>query len=196
MAEILVKIGDSGGSRDGEVIAIKPDGWLIPGAAMATWLRTGVEPLTLAAMPDYLQRRIRRRILRLRWLLTHAVPEIQAEYEEYNLESEALRQKTMAEADQERMESLGLDTNWGYDDLRIHAAVRVEDMTGHEAAELLDSADEVDHHGEWRAKRRWRLRYEATVDAKALADFRDPAKLVPVDRRAALATSGLFEASR
>ena len=69
MAELLIKIGDSGGSKDGHIMAIKPDGWLISPADMTTWITVGTEPLILVSMPRVVSDVLKRRINKLRFMM-------------------------------------------------------------------------------------------------------------------------------
>ena len=185
--ELLLRIGDSGGSRDGQVIAAKPDGWAIQPLEMKAWIDGGKEPPCLAAMPPYQQRMKRRQIARLRWELTHTAVEIAAEFDikdkdgGFDLDE---AERRVADAVEARAWGIShvTETNWGRDSLQVHCVVRVEDGDIHDYAELIDRDATVDHKATILAKRLYRVAYEEQFDAAKLADIRDPAKYLPIDR--------------
>lgn len=187
MSEICFKVGDSGGSKDGDVLAIMPDGWLISAVDMAAWLDKGTEPAVLAEMPKYMADRLRRRVLAVRWKLAHTAEEVE---KEYGLPAGAgEHEKEEGDADAAKFAANGLDTNWGTLDLQHHAVVRVPDLTGHEIAEFSDPERTVDHRGKPLAKKRYRVAYETALSPVKIAAIRDREVRVPVDRAAALAKS-------
>ena len=195
MSEIIFKVGDSGGYRDGDVIAVMPDGWLIPAADMAAWIATGKEPAILAEMPVYKANACRRRILAIRWKQAHTAAEVEAEYGLSKDTGEM--EKVDADRDAAEFGTNGLDTNWGTTDLKTHAVVRVADLTAHEERKLLDRDWANDHTSRTLGKVRYRLPYVEILDAQKVADIQDKAKRVDVDRASVpLAKSVIQAASR
>lgn len=206
--EVLIKIGDSGGSKDGQIISVLPDGWLISALDMKAWLDDGIESAVLGDMPEYQVRRLQRRINRLRWVLAHTAAEFVAEFlppvrttridpitkaviiltpEEIaeamdQQEQEAEREMAIAVADRTRMIALGVDTNWGYEDLKVHWAVRLEKLNDHDYPGLKEREQDIDHQGRITAKRRYRVAYESHHTVAQLTNIRDPAKRIEVDR--------------
>ena len=178
--ELLIKIGDSGSWKDGQVLAAMPDGWLVSPADMLAWIDDGKEPALLASMPGYMADRLRRRVNRLRFELTHTAVELAKVFK--IPEDDATNDKNIAVADRARMVAGGVDTNWGFADLRVHFALRVDGMTGHEVAECLEGESSVDHLAIPGGRRRNRVAYETTYDAEKMADIQDKALRVEVDR--------------
>jgi len=190
--ELLIKIGDSGGSKDGQVIAAKPDGWLIPGTAMVAWIDLGKAPAVLAEMPRYLADQIRRVINRIRWDLAHTVEGIVAEYNiraptQEIAEQKAEQYKALAVADRARMIVEGADTNWGYEDLRVHFALKIDSDDPHDFLEFVDCDRDTDHLATWRGKRRNKVDYSQLYDAAKLTLIADKQQRVDVDRTALFA---------
>jgi len=195
MSEILFKVGDSGGYRDGDVIAVKPDGWLVSGTDMAAWLREGHEPAVLAEMPAYQANALRRRVLGIRWKQAHTVAEVEAEYKLPKGAGEM--EKADADRDAAEFEANGLDTNWGTSDLKTHAAVRVAGLTAHDMIDLVDRDWANDHTNATLGKVRNRVAYDEALPAATVAAMRDKARRVDVDRASApLAKSAIQAASR
>lgn len=181
--EVLFKVGDSGGSRDGDIIAIEPDGWHIPGADMAAWIQDAKEPALLVSMPRYLADRMRRDVLRILWHVANTPPG-QPEYER-------------AVADMAKAADVGWDTNFGMVDLKVHGVVRVPDLSIHEQRELLDRDWVQDHTGKVLGKKRYKVDYAAVLPAQKVANLRDSAKRVDVDRASApLAKTVLVDSPR
>jgi len=182
--ELLIKIGDSGSWKDGQVISAKPDGWLVSPTDMLAWIDDGTEPALLASMPGYMADRLRRRVNRLRFELA-ATPK--AMVDAFKIpEDGATLDKEIAVADRARMVAEGVDTNWGSQDLKSHFALRVDGMTGHEVAECLEGDNGTDYLATPGERRRNRVAYETTYDAKKLEDIQDKALRVDVDRVTAI----------
>ena len=187
MSEVLIKIAPGDSENDGRVIAILPDGWLISSADMAAYIDDGKEPAVLTTMPRYMADRVRRRVLAVRWKLAHTAEEIE---KEYALPAGAgQHEKDMATEDLAKFVENGLDTTWGTEDLKVHAVVRVPDLTAHEQAEYLDKPRSVDHLGKplavGKSKGRYKVDYAAVLSAAKVAAMRDPAVRVDVDRASA-----------
>lgn len=180
MSEICFKVGDSGGSKDGDVLTILPDGWLVSGADMSAWFKDSKEPAVLASMPKYLADRFRRRVLAIIWKRDRTDTEIEKEYK--LPVGGASYERSRDASDVIEAETNGWDSNWGYGDLKVHAVVRVPDLTAHEIAEFTDSARTVDHLGKPLAKKRYRVAYETALSAGKMTDIQDPEKRVDVDR--------------
>jgi hypothetical protein len=195
MSEVCFKIAPGDPENDGRVIAILPDGWLIPSLDMYAWLKVDAvlgealakEPAILAEMPRYMADRCRRRVLAVRWKLARTAEEIE---KEYALPAGAgQHEKDMATEDLAKFVENGLDTTWGTEDLKVHAVVRVPDLTAHEQAEYLDKPRSVDHLGKplavGKSKGRYKVDYAAVLSAAKVAAMRDPAVRVDVDRASA-----------
>ena len=195
MTEILFKVGDSGGYRDGDIIAVKPDGWLISPADMTAYIATGKEPAVLAEMPDYQADAVRRRVLAIRWKQAHTAAEIEAEYK---LPKDAgAMEKADADADAAEFGTNGLDTNWGTQDLKSHAVVRVADLTEHERTDILDRDWKNDHTNAMLGKVKHQLPYATVLDAAKVTAIQDKALRVDVDRVSVpLAKAVIVTASR
>ena len=178
--EVLIKIGDSGGSRDGQIIAVKPDGWLIPGAAMAAWIDGGKEPVVLGVMPRYLADRHRRVVNRARWDLAHTAAEMAVEYDISVYD--AATQKRRATEWRAIMIAKGADTNWGYEDLKTHFALRIDSADPHDYLELVDRDQDTGHKALVTAKRRNKIDYKTLYDAAKLTAIADKTLRVDVDR--------------
>lgn len=178
--ELLIKVGDSGGYKDGQIISVKPSGWLISPTDMEAWIDDGKEPAVLTEMPEYQVNRLKRRVNRLRWELSHTAVEIAAEFNFDEEESE--RRKAMAESDCSRMMILGVDTNWGYEDLKVHHVLRVAKIDDHDYIELVDRDRNIDHIARIKGKRRYCVNYAPQYSPAELVDIRDKAKRVEVDR--------------
>lgn len=183
--ELLIKIGDSGGSRDGQIIAAKPNGWLISPADMLAWIDDGKEPIVLAEMTQYQSDQLKRRISRLRWELTHTAAEIAKEFAitVENAESD----KARAITDRARMIAEGVDTNWGFEDLKTHFALKLDSDDPHDFVEFCDREQDTDHKAEITAKRRNKVDYAKLYDAATLTDIADKDKRLDVDRVTAIA---------
>ena len=184
--EVLFKIGDSGGSRDGQIISAKPDGWLIPGTTMMAWIDIGKPPTMLAEMPRYQVDRLLRRINRLRWELSHTAAEIAAEFDGID-EEQAERDKALAVADRTRMITEGVDTNWGFADLKVHFALKIDSNDMHDYIEFCDREQDTDHKALITAKRRNKVDYSKLYDAAKLTVIADKEQRVDVDRSTAIA---------
>lgn len=183
--ELLIKIGDSGGSKDGQIISVRPNGWLIPGLIMKAWIDGGKEPVVLAEMPRYLVDRLNRRINRLRWELTHTVVEIAAEFD-FD-EQLAENDKALAVVDRARIIAEGVDTNWGFQDLRIHFALKINSDDPYDYIEFVDREQGTDHKALVTAKRRNKVDYMKLYDAVKLSAIADKEQRVEVDRSTAIA---------
>ena len=193
MAEICIKVGDSGGYRDGDVIAVRPDGWLIPAADMAVWLAGGKEPAVLAAMPKYMADGQRRRIAAVRWKTAHTAAEVEVEYKLPKGAGEM--EKADADRDAVLLSTVDADTNWGTLDLQHHAVIRVTDVTFHEERELLDRDWKNDHTNATLGKVRYRVPYDSVLSASVVADMRDKDKRVDVDRASAPLVKSVIQAA-
>jgi hypothetical protein len=194
MAEILFKVGDSGGYRDGDIIAVKGDGHALSGAEMQAWIDEGREPASVASWSGYDQRRYRQRIIELQWKLAHTDAEVEKEYA--LPAGTAKLDRPLWQSDREKFVTLGCDTNWGFSDMTTHGVLRVEGL-GIESAEELTEADyAVDHIGKMEFKRRCRLDYASALPAKKVQDLRDKTQLVKVDRSAAIQPSAIVNQSR
>ena len=178
--EVLIKIGDSGGSKDGQIIACKPDGWLIPGETMAAWIDGGKEPVVLSVMPRYLADRHRRVVNRARWDLAHTAAEMAVEYDISVYD--AATQKTRATEWRAIMIAKGADTNWGYEDLKTHFALRIDSADPYDYQELVDRDQDTDHKALVTAKRRNKIDYSTLYDAAKLTAIADKTLRVDVDR--------------
>ncbi len=184
MAELLFKVGDSGGYKDGQVIAVKPDGWLIGKTDMAKWIDNGIEPAEISQMPEYLQFRLQRRINKVRWMLSHSLLDIAAEYD--TNQDAAQHEKDIAQLDADGFKVDGLDTNWGREDLKVHCVVWVDGFSEHDCLNLVDSEQDTDHKAIEKAKRRWRVDYQNVFTAQELVKIWDERTRVDVNRVVAI----------
>lgn len=180
MAEISFKVTQSGGYRDGEIISVKPDGWHIQSWDILAWVQNGVVPPSVVGMPEYRKRRLARRIAEVKWKLTHTAEEIEAEWS--LSEGAGIIEKEKAENTRDMLLEAGLDTNWGYEDLKLHGVVCVDDVSEHDAVEFVDADQNTDHIGFAKAKRRWRFRYWEHLTVEKVEAFRDETLRVQVDR--------------
>lgn len=186
--ELLLKIGNSGSWVDGQVIAVKDTGYLISGTAITAWIDESIVPTKVNTMPGYLRRRVKRRILKLRYALTHTNEEVALNLLEISPEDleeqidEAIETKQQAVIDRAKLEEFGLDTNWGIEDLKIHAVVLIEDVTLNEIEGLLEEKREVGMIGKKQGRRKKRFRYETLVGESEKSDMRNKRKYVPVNR--------------
>jgi len=195
MAEILFKVGDSGGSKDGDIISIKPDGWLIPASDMVEWIDNDIEPTILSEMPNYLQRRWRQRICELKWKLNHTAKEIAKEFNLGDEESGNM-EKEIAIKNANNFKTEGADTSWGRMDLVTHAAIRVDGLSLHDINELTDRFRDEDHVGYIRNKRRYGLQYRNILPIKKINMILDKKRRVNVDRRNPISKTQLLAAIR
>ena len=183
MPEICIKIGNStgGGYQDGDVISVKPDGVLIPPGGMVAWIRNNVEPPALSTIPQYMADDMRRRISGLQFLLENTAEDIAAG-KNISVESAAL-EKTEALKDQDLFETLGYDSNWGWEDLKLFHVVRVDDVSLADMLEFTSQRRGVDYKAEPISKRGHRVDYENLHDAAMLELIRNQAVRLDVDRQ-------------
>jgi hypothetical protein len=201
MAEICFKVGDSGGYRDGDILSIKPDGWLVLGGEMREWFGRGIEPSVLAGLPGYLQREARRVVARVGWKASHTALEIAQEYGlkkpdgKWDAE-DGEHERLQAEADIARACAEGVDTHWPWKTLRAHGVVRVNALTLNDIAELTEHDFREDHIGHPTGKRRHQFRYWEHLAPPEVEALRNKALRVDVDREHALAKSAITDAPR
>lgn len=196
MTEILIKIG---GPRDGQPIAIKPDGWLIAAQDMKDWLADSKVPAILAGMPLYQQRRHTREVAIVKWWTEHTAAEAATQFDIRGPTPEEAAEtadKTRQIYVEERvdLETHGLDVNWGFQDLKSHFVVRTAELTLDEVHEYLDRKY-VDT-GEIASQTKdgvYRFAYEADFDAGSLSNIRDKETRIDVDRVALPLSKSRFE---
>ena len=92
-----------------------------------------------------------------------------------------------AEADRFEMINYGVDTNWGWADLRMHGTILLDVPIRRAVRSFLESPIVMDDPHIFLPRRtlrrrRWRIKYENYFDAQKLLDLADPSVWVPVDR--------------
>ncbi len=90
---------------------------------------------------------------------------------------------------------LGLDTNWGFSDLAVHAVVHA-DLTWHQCENLTVAPTDITSDP-FRPRRRWarrahRIKYGTLLSGQTLDDVIDPSVYVPCDRSVTLFRPGLL----
>lgn len=194
MAELLLKTRDTLIGRDGEVLCVRPDGFFVTPVECLAWIDDGTEPLQVATWPGRLQRLFRQRIAELRWKLHHTDAEVDSEYD--LPEGTAKFDRQLYKDDRAKFVTLGFDTNWGWEDRRAHAPVRMSDLTLEEVESLLEWDYVDDHLGTIQYKRRKIVPYWDHLDAAKVADLRNSSLYVTMDRVTALDKSIIQDSSR
>lgn len=211
--EVLFKVGDSGTMRDGDPIAVKPDGWLIGDAAMEAWIDADTEPSVVAAMPAYLQRRLRRGVLGLQYDLAHTAEEVAELRLDLSLRlsrvpaemREEVRSKCIARAQADyvdraperrlNMVTYGEDTNWGWSDLKLFGTVRLADNL-HLANTIMERDEEVSAAGTWKGKRRNRINFRVGLSVEEIQKLENTELYVPCRRSVVTPASIIVEDPR
>ena len=197
MAEIAFRIGDSGASRDGDIVVVLPDGLLIPAADMRGWIDQGKEPAVLQNLPGPAQRRWRRRIANLRHALSASDEELAGLW---SVRAEDVEELIVSKArrDRERFLTEGADTNWGFDDLRTFGVVRVDGITHEEAVALVEGDYDETAVGPRRlhGKRRQRLKYRVHLSAAKVAELETEGLRVEVDRQTPITKTAIADEPR
>jgi hypothetical protein len=198
MAEILYKVGDSGGRKDGDVLTVKPDGYTLDWEDIESWINTGNPPSSTNAWPDYLVRRFSIRFKKIKYLLSHTTQEVMSRY---NIQGDDAKERAedmvaMANHDVSMMQQYGIDTNWGWEDLKAHGVAKVGNLDLNEIYGMIEPERTDDDKGEIVAKSSHKFEYEKTLDSKAVADLRDKAKSVAVDRKATVAVSAFVKKAK
>lgn len=213
--ELLFRVGDNPGQmglgawKDGMIIDFKRRGEDFVTSELVTWIGTygtgvlGADPTGFSATPESTQVNWRRRMKQLNYLLHSAVQSGNATAletlrairfpEGYTSEEERLDQigdiQAMArEADRIRdliVSHGGIDTNWGYTELKVHGVVCV-DLTYEQVINAKEGpTDETVHpilkRKAW-ARSGWRVKYESFMTAARIARIRDREDIVPVNR--------------
>lgn len=208
MAEVLYKIGDSGGSEDGDVISIKPDGYHVTWSNVQAWVQTGEPPAVTTTWPAYLRQRFKNRILRMKYIYTHTAEECAVALlamkgeDFYSLPTEkqasliarAEEEKSFVASDLVELQAYGLDTSWGWGDLKAHGVIKISDVDTHDMEHLKEALRSDDMRQDYLKKRAYRINFRAVLDAQTIADLEDHDILVPVDRETAFTKAQVVEA--
>ncbi len=180
--------------RDGDIVQLAPDGVLFSGADILAWFQSDTIPPGWALIPNWNQRAIRRALLRVKWLSTHAAGEIATEW---GL-SEAVAIEMQEEAVSDRAEYLdeGIDSNWGRLDLRSGGVVRVDAITPNRVRELIDGDETETHRPTLRGKRRWRVDYRSHLSAGIIASLEENGTRVEAQRATSLPFAAILDDPR
>jgi len=190
-AEALVKIGDSTGDpraswRDGQVIVVRPEGVHVTPEEYLLWLRSETEPAQFSALAASLRAPHERWIACQRYCLSDAFDVGEVMAARGQSKDDALRLRDEAKRMHDRALAEGYDTNWGYQDLRVHAAVLVQVGSLADVEEMLHVPSVPGLHPtapRWRGPRRAsRLPYERFISGETLERIRDPKERVSPPR--------------
>lgn len=189
-AEALVKIGDSTGDpraswKDGQVIVVRPEGVHITPEEYALWL-AGEEPAQFSALAASLRAPHERWIACQRYCMSSEFKVQEVMAARGQSKDDALKLRDEAKRMHDRALQDGYDTNWGYQDLRVHAAVLVQVESLADVEEMLHVPAVPGLHPtatRWRGPRRAsRLPYERFISGETLERIRDPGERVSPPR--------------
>ena len=200
LAEVLIKIGDSVPGEialetnwlDGQPVVVKPYGFSITPAEMYQWIYNEITPANLSLFKPNRRERIEKTVARVRDLNVSG-----ATFEEIALRlypSSTIGAKELSEARDLCMSSeaimgtfltYGIDSNWGYGDLKSFGVVIVDidvDDMSDITTPPLKSVDPVFVSDESWARRRYKVPYSTLLSIETVALLSDKEIYVPVPR--------------
>lgn len=197
MSEILFKIGNSNEYEDGDILAVKPNGYVLTWPQIDTWLSTGNAPVEIISLwPDYLVRQYNRRFRRMQYLRTKSIVDCintlllkngktvndltQKEIEDKTKTIE--QEKNICDVDLAKMMQHGIDTSWGWEDLKKHGVLMVDNLYDHDREAILMPDRTDDAKADYIKKRCHKIDYKSLLPTKDIADLKDKEKFKPVDR--------------
>jgi hypothetical protein len=200
VVEVSIKIGDSAnygtdpvnGWRDGAPIEVKPPGFFFSPAECQDYFDTGTPPSSWSSLRAHDQEVIKRRLDQLTYLTEPGrtaleVTTIRNPDDPTNVKNLATAQKMIAQAEGAvfQMTTYGLDTAWGWNDLRVHGVILM-DIGWNDWLNFMDPPIITTDHPvaplRTARRKRWRVTYENFVPAGTIADLQDNGTYVAVNR--------------
>lgn len=160
LVEALITLETPDGPKDGDVVAILPDGRHIPPKACRRWIRD-------REVPPNMPPKHRIRIQQMRFLIRSNLRQIRERLECDKPTARRMRQEALAERD--LFEAEGYDLAWGYGDLREFGVVLC-DLSPSEQRQLL--------------RRERRLRYRNKLSNQTWTKWHDRQRRVDPNRTA------------
>lgn len=209
--EVLCKINDSpnyatdpvNGWRDGAVIEVKAPGFYFTDVEVTDYLDNDIVPASWASMRQHDQDVIARRLNQIKYLVEPGrtaleVTTIRWPDDPNNVDHLATAQQMIAQAEETKFQlaTYGLDSNWGWNDLRVHGVVLV-DVDWNDYLNVTDPPIDTALHPvamvQNEHRRRYRCMYETFTNASYQADLRDPSIWVAAPRAMTPRTRADFE---
>jgi hypothetical protein len=211
VVEVLIKIGDSPGYgadpkkgwRDGAPIEVKPPGQYFSPAEIDAYLSTvdvnsgppftgGTPPAGWSSLDQHDQDTIKRRLDQLAFLVAPGRTALEVTTwrnpeAPNDLGNLAQAQKMIGQAGTSvfQLSTYGLDSNWGWSDLRVHGVLLMDidwgDWKSWSEPPIVTTSHPLARLDNVRRKR-WRCKYEEFVPAGLRAQLADPATYVLVNR--------------
>jgi hypothetical protein len=204
VVEAAVKVGDSSDLSDpkrswydGMPIEIKAPGHYITGPEIVAYYQSGTPPAEWPNLHDHEREVTKRRFDQIKWL-TEPGRTAEDLHEVRPRTSLEVAQRVIAQAEAEKFNLInyGCDTNWGWNDLRHHAIVRV-DIPMRWVQMISEVPIVTDEHPyaerKTKKRRRYRVKYEDYFTPAELADISDSSIWVAADRTKAAADSSIVE---
>lgn len=197
IVEVIFRIGDGPRGKDGMPLAVMGEGFLLTKAHIVTYMQSDVLPAGFLALDENLQDGVLRRLMQIRYLTGTERTVGQVATKKWGLRyttgteaqrtyMEAIAEGLLAGAAADRALVLehGLDTNWGFSDLKLFGIIRadlppavVEDLVSPE----LDETTHPYEDPKFLRFRKWRVPYQVLVPGNVAA-WQDRNQHVPVDR--------------
>lgn len=182
--EMLLQVGDnlSAGYHDGDVIHVLRPGAYFSPAELAAWLANGTIPGGVASLTRWKRQQLKRLVLELRWIHLATMAEIAAHFGwegEPDWQERSQNMWNQNERSYQNAVAYGIDSNWGWENLKRQLAVSVVNVSLDDIEEFRQPAlDETD----WRVPvvrvRGWGIpNWRNLVNAAQQALIEDPAQL-------------------
>lgn len=198
-AEVMFSTGNTPGFTDGMPIDVKGAGALVTPEELIAWFQSSTVPASVQALEPNIKARVKRAVLRLKYLSTPGRTAAEActvrfgtSYTNGTAEEkagyEALVQPEIDQAVLDRVVVFaeGYDTNWAPTQLREAGVIPVDLLRASIDDLVRRQIDTSRHPMEPRRRlraRRWRVPYEALASAQMVANLRNPAVRVDVQRQ-------------
>jgi len=197
MAEICFRVrGNANGTgREGDVLLVAPTGILLTPADIVAWFVDETVPAGWTTIPEWRRRQVRRRLLETRWLTTHTAQQIIDEGWRVDLDG-AAKMIAGAESDKASYLSVGIDTNWGREDLKAFGCVRVDGLTADHLLAFCEPDMTESHLPVRVGKRRWRIRWRDYLSAAQIAALEDREVRVEAFRSVSLPLGAFYDDPR
>lgn len=202
VVEVAYKVHDSTGDRricwkDGMPILAKPPGYFVTGAEFVEWVRSGDPPEGVLNLP----RKVRDEHTRFVGMVRYAISKPMIEDAARIIQGQRTKRIRAREAADllkthsdlyEKISALGYDTNWGFEDRRVHG-VMISNAAPDQLEDILSEVEDRDQHPmaprKIIARRAFKIPYEELFSSESVEVIQAPdhrlvlprGKVEPVD---------------
>lgn len=189
--EVLVKVGTNQKYEDGMIIDIKRPGVLITPADINSYITTGTVPASVQSLPRWKKQQLKQHILEVRTINQLSPGQLK------NLFPNSIEDVAEAQAIKDKNSELitlatthGIDTNWGFEELKKHVAIAVTGAPDDSIEEFRQPVlDEVTWPAPEVKRRGWYCFWRSFVTLTQRLQIEDPNTLWSVKRGSAISYS-------